>query len=117
MTPPKTDRRVAPLAPPFRSATELLYTGPGPCQGSSTGPECAPYRAVQRSSRGELGMIGLVLVTHGRLAIEFRAALEHVVGPQRQVEAVTIGPDDDVEQCRKQILDAVKQVDGGDGVV
>ena len=45
-------------------------------------------------------MIGLVLVTHGRLAIEFRSALEHVVGPQRQIEAVTIGPDDDVEQCR-----------------
>ena len=62
-------------------------------------------------------MIGLVLVTHGRLAVEFRSALEHVVGPQRQVEAVTIGPDDDVEQCRKQILEAVKRVDGGDGVV
>ena len=62
-------------------------------------------------------MIGLVLVTHGRLAVEFRSALEHVVGPQRQVEAVTIGPDDDVEQCRKHILDAVKRVDGGDGVV
>ena len=61
-------------------------------------------------------MIGLVLVTHGRLAIEFRSALEHVVGPQRQVEAVTIGPDDDVEQCRKNILEAVKRVDSGDGV-
>jgi PTS system mannose-specific IIA component len=61
-------------------------------------------------------MIGLVLVTHGRLAIEFRSALEHVVGPQRQIEAVTIGPDDDVEQCRKNIVDAVKRVDSGDGV-
>ncbi len=61
-------------------------------------------------------MIGLVLVTHGRLAIEFRSALEHVVGPQRQIEAVTIGPDDDVEQCRKNILDAVKRVDSGQGV-
>ena len=56
-------------------------------------------------------MIGLVLVTHGRLAIEFRSALEHVVGPQRQIESVTIGPDDDVEQCRKNIIDAVKRVD------
>ena len=37
-------------------------------------------------------MIGLVLVTHGRLATEFRAALEHVVGPQEQIETVTIGP-------------------------
>src|ERR1700760_4309947 len=61
-------------------------------------------------------MIGLVLVTHGRLAAEFRSALEHVVGPQRQIEAITIGPDDDVEQCRKNILDAVKRVDSGEGV-
>ena len=61
-------------------------------------------------------MIGLVLVTHGRLAVEFRSALEHVVGPQRQIEAVTIGPDDDVEQCRKDIIEAVKRVDSGDGV-
>ena len=48
-------------------------------------------------------MIGLVLVTHGRLAIEFRSALEHVVGPQLQIEPVTIGPDDDVEQARRDM--------------
>lgn len=61
-------------------------------------------------------MIGVVLVTHGRLAHEFLAALEHVVGPQRQMEAVTIGPKDDVEQRRKDIIEAVKRVDSGDGV-
>ncbi len=61
-------------------------------------------------------MIGLVLVTHGRLAVEFRSALEHVVGPQTQIEAVMIGPDDDVEQRRKDIIEAVKRVDTGDGV-
>jgi PTS system mannose-specific IIA component len=61
-------------------------------------------------------MIGLVIVTHGRLAIEFRAALEHVVGPQDQIEAITIGPDDNGEQCRKNIIEAVKRVDSGDGV-
>jgi len=61
-------------------------------------------------------MIGLVLVTHGRLAVEFRAALEHVVGPQRQLETVTIGPDDDVEQRRRDIIEAVQKVDTGDGV-
>ena len=61
-------------------------------------------------------MIGLVLVTHGRLAVEFRAALEHVVGPQSQIEAVTIGPEDDVEERRKDIIEAVKRVDSGDGV-
>jgi mannose PTS system EIIA component len=73
---------------------------------------------VRRTQRppGE-PMIGLVLVTHGRLASEFRAALEHVVGPQEQIEAVTIGPDDDVEQRRRDIIEAVKRVDSGDGVV
>lgn len=61
-------------------------------------------------------MIGLVLVTHGRLAVEFRAALEHVVGPQQQIEVVTIGPDDDVEQRRREIIEAVERVDTGEGV-
>jgi PTS system mannose-specific IIA component len=62
-------------------------------------------------------MIGLVLVTHGHLANEFRAALEHVVGPQKQVETVSIGPDDDIEQRRKDIVAAVTKVDSGRGVV
>lgn len=62
-------------------------------------------------------MIGMVLVTHGRLAIEFRAAMEHVVGPQSQVETITIGPDDDMDQRRQDILAAVTHVDTGDGVV
>lgn len=62
-------------------------------------------------------MIGLVLVTHGRLALEFRAALEHVVGPQTQIETVTIGPDDDMEQRRCDIVDAVARVNSGAGVV
>jgi len=62
-------------------------------------------------------MIGMVLVTHGRLAAEFVAALEHVVGPQKQVDAVCIGPDDDMEERRSEILEKVGQVDGGGGVV
>ena len=62
-------------------------------------------------------MIGMVLVTHGRLAEEFIAATEHVVGPQPQVRAVCIGPDDDMEQRRKDILAAVDHVDDGDGVI
>ena len=62
-------------------------------------------------------MIGLVLVTHGCLATEFRSALEHVVGPQQQVETVTIGPDDDMDGRRRDILDAVGRVDSGEGVV
>jgi PTS system mannose-specific IIA component len=62
-------------------------------------------------------MIGLVLVTHGRLAQEFIAAMEHVVGPQQNVAAICIGPDDDMEKRRKEILDSVAQADEGDGVV
>ena len=62
-------------------------------------------------------MIGMVLVTHGCLATEFRAALEHVVGPQKQLATITIGPDDDMEQRRRDIMDAVKSVESGQGVV
>jgi PTS system mannose-specific IIA component len=62
-------------------------------------------------------MIGLVLVTHGRLATEFVRALEHVVGPQQQIEAICIGPDDDMEARRNDIAAAVEQVDDGSGVI
>ncbi len=62
-------------------------------------------------------MIGLLIVSHGGLAAEFRAALEHVVGPQQQLETVSIGPDDDVEARRQEILAAVRRVDTGDGVI
>lgn len=62
-------------------------------------------------------MIGLVIVTHGRLAEEFIFAMEHVVGPQAGVAAICIGPDDDMEQRRKDILDACSQVNAGDGVI
>ncbi len=62
-------------------------------------------------------MIGMVLVTHGRLADEFVNALEHVVGPQENVATVCIGPDDDMEQRRKDILASIAQVDRGKGVV
>lgn len=62
-------------------------------------------------------MIGMVLVTHGRLADEFVAATEHVVGAQEQMRAICIGPDDDMEQRRQDIMDAVKDVNTGGGVV
>ena len=62
-------------------------------------------------------MIGLVLVTHGRLANEFRAALEHVVGAQSQIETVSIRPEDDVERRRQDIIDAVEKVSDGSGVI
>jgi PTS system mannose-specific IIA component len=62
-------------------------------------------------------MIGLVLVTHGKLAVEFRAALEHVVGAQAQIETISIGPDDDIERRRQDILEAVQKANDGAGVI
>ncbi|MGH7212774.1 MAG: PTS sugar transporter subunit IIA [Acetobacteraceae bacterium] len=62
-------------------------------------------------------MIGLVLVTHGRLAEELRSAMGHVVGAQRNVATVCIGPDDDMERRRDDIQDSIARVDTGDGVV
>ncbi|MEL7049462.1 MAG: PTS sugar transporter subunit IIA [Pseudomonadota bacterium] len=62
-------------------------------------------------------MIGLVIVTHGGLAQEFRQALEHVVGPQTNLETISIGPEDDASERRNDINDAVKRTDDGDGVV
>jgi PTS system mannose-specific IIA component len=59
----------------------------------------------------------MVLVTHGRLAAEFIAALEHVVGPQTNIAAICIGPEDDMEQRRQDILDSITKVDAGRGVV
>jgi mannose PTS system EIIA component len=62
-------------------------------------------------------MIGVVIVAHGGLAGEFRAALEHVVGRQEGLEAFSIGPDDDVEVRRMELIEAVRRVDSGGGVV
>lgn len=62
-------------------------------------------------------MIGLVLVTHGRLAHEFVVAMEHVVGPQQAVEAICIGPDDDMEVRRNDISEAIRTADRGAGVI
>jgi len=62
-------------------------------------------------------MIGLILVTHGKLAEEFVHAMEHVVGRQEHVATVCIGPNDDVERRRREIADAIKDVDTGDGAI
>jgi len=62
-------------------------------------------------------MIGIVLVTHGRLAQEFIAAMEHMVGPQTHLRAISIGPEDDIERRQREIAAAAKSVDAGDGVV
>jgi len=82
---------------------------------ATAGP--APRYVAARERNRLAQMIGLVIVTHGGLAVEFRAALEHVVGPQVQLETVSIGPDDDMNQRRADILAAVKRADSGAGVV
>ena len=62
-------------------------------------------------------MIGLVIVSHGNLAIELKRAAEHVVGKQEKLDTVCIGPDDDMEKRRDDIRAAVKHVDQGNGVI
>jgi len=62
-------------------------------------------------------MIGMVLVTHGRLAAELVHALEHVVGAQANIASVCIATDDDMEQRRRDILDAIGTTDTGEGVI
>ena len=62
-------------------------------------------------------MIGIVIITHGRLAVEFQSALEHVVGPQTQIATLSIGPEDDMEARRRELIDAVRLTDSSAGVV
>lgn len=62
-------------------------------------------------------MIGIVLVTHGRLADEFLSAMQHVVGPQEQIATACIGPNDDMGERRDDILAKVQEVDTGEGVI
>jgi PTS system mannose-specific IIA component len=62
-------------------------------------------------------MIGIILVTHGRLAEEFVLAMEHVVGRQEAIRAVCIGPNDDMEARRHEIARAIGDVDDGSGVI
>lgn len=80
-------------------------------------PTCSTSAAVRCVAGDGFPMIGMVLVTHGRLADEFRSALEHVVGPQQHLETICIGPEDDMERRRRDILDAVDRVNLGEGVV
>src|SRR5262249_61993450 len=82
-------------APFCRNATPSPSRRKGPCAWASDGHDGRPFVRCNRGAPAGSSMIGLVLVTHGRLAAEFRSALEHVVGPQKQIEAVaTRAPDD-----------------------
>ena len=76
---------------------------------------CAGTGTCQEDARQP--MIGVVIVAHGGLAGEFRAALEHVVGRQERLESLSIGPEDDVEARRLELIEAVRRVDAGRGVM
>ncbi|MGE0108497.1 MAG: PTS sugar transporter subunit IIA, partial [Bdellovibrionales bacterium] len=62
-------------------------------------------------------MFGIVLVSHGAIGREMLTALDQIVGPQKQTRAISIAPDDDMDECRKMILSSIKEVNTGDGVV
>src|SRR3974390_1259351 len=113
-TPLSRPNRPARSSLPTQLISGRIATIPS-CAGALDGQSGAFVRCT-KSTREEFSMIGLVLVTHGRLADEFKAALEHVMGPQKQIEAVTIGAEDDSDLCRSDIIEAVNRVDSGDGV-
>jgi mannose PTS system EIIA component len=72
----------------------------------------------QKNDSGlQVHMIGLILVTHGNLAREFVVAMEHVVGPQKQIATICIGPHDNMEERRREIASAIKLADEGQGVI
>ena len=81
-------------------------------RGGDLRPKAAPLMPTT-----PLPPIGLVLVTHGRLAEEFVTAMEHVVGPQRAIATVCIGPNDDMEARRAEIAAAIVRVRGEQGVI
>ena len=62
-------------------------------------------------------MIGIVIVSHSNIAVEFLSVLEHIVVKQENIEAISIFPNDDVEKKRKEIIKSIKKVDRDKGVI
>ena len=62
-------------------------------------------------------MIGMVIITHGNLALELRAAMEHVIGLQKNTEIISINPDDDLEIKKEDIAKSIKKVDSSSGII
>ena len=74
-------------------------------------------RDPERREKATLGMIGVVVVTHGQLAIELVNAAEMIVGELPQFTAVSIGWHDDVNDAREDIAQAIERVRGDEGVL
>jgi Phosphotransferase system, mannose/fructose-specific component IIA len=62
-------------------------------------------------------LIGLIIITHGNLAIELKSSLENIIGPQKNLETVCIGYDDDVDKRKEEVKDLITKVDSGEGVI
>ena len=62
-------------------------------------------------------MIGVVIVSHANIAKELLGVIQHIVGPQEKIVSISIFPEDDMKKKRQEIIDAVKNVDSGEGVV
>lgn len=62
-------------------------------------------------------MIGLIIITHGNLAIELKSSLENIIGPQKDLETVCIGYDDDVDKRKEEVKELISKVDSGNGVI
>ena len=62
-------------------------------------------------------MIGLIIITHGNLAIELKNSLENIIGPQKNIETVCIGYDDDVDKKKEEVKELITEVDSGEGVI
>ena len=62
-------------------------------------------------------MIGLIIITHGNLAIELKNSLENIIGPQKNIETVCIGYDDDVDKRKEEVKELITEVDRGEGVI
>jgi PTS system mannose-specific IIA component len=94
----------------------MHFTANGTTHNNPSLPARYCYRAAARKDQ-HVFMIGIVIVTHGRLAQEIISAMEHMVGPQSHLRAVCIGPEDDIERRQREIAAAAKAVDMGNGVV
>jgi PTS system mannose-specific IIA component len=67
--------------------------------------------------KGRHLMIGLVIISHGQLAEEFRNAIVHVLGPQENIEVIGIASEEDTDAGRDDLVAAVERADQGAGVI
>ena len=62
-------------------------------------------------------MIGIIIVTHGNLALELKSAMEHILGVQKNIEIICISSDDDLDERKNDIEGSIKKIDNNNGIV